>query len=140
MLLELNKIYRDRSGNEWRIVCNTKSPTQSMLGVDQKQEKTQWFNSDGKYSSLNKEYPYDLIHYVGEDFTPIKMPREFKFEAWVGECPHAGPQQIYPISMALGVFCTGPYVQRCMIEETKNQKASKWEFTIKELLEDQDGV
>ncbi len=141
MLLELNKIYSDRIGNEWKIVCDTKIHTQSILGVDPKQEKTQWFYSDGKYSSsTNKEHPYDLIKLIGDDFTPIKIPREFKFEAYIGECPTGIPQTIYPISAKLGIFCTGPYVDRSMIEETKYQKASKWEFTMKELLEDEDGV
>lgn len=135
MKLDLNKVYRDRKGMEWKVVMKgmriyTAYP---ILVVNSSQDLINWLTSDGGNNAFGGEHPRDLIQFVGDDFTPVKEPRKFEFEACLTEY-NSGPQEQFAVSQALGKFCSSLYVSKEYADHRELDKVSIWKFTMEELF------
>jgi len=69
MKLELNKVYKDTEGTQWKICCirEGKDPRyKSACGVNKEQNDWKFWSEDGVY--CDERTPYNLIELVGDGF------------------------------------------------------------------------
>ena len=124
MKFELNKVYRATDGTEWKVVCINVDSYTAFVNKESNDFLTYYEGEIGGH---------DLIELVGEDFTEIKEPREFKFEGVLIEYEGC-PQEQFAISEALGKFCSYLYINEEYVKKISTGKISKWEVTMKEIL------
>jgi len=108
MKLELNKVYRDRAGQEWRIICKFESG--NVLAINPQQNQVNNVNEDGCYL-LTQECERDLIELVGDDFTDNL--RYFELNG-----------------ILIGLI---EDIQRIRNQDFAKNKISKWNVIMKEL-------
>jgi hypothetical protein len=133
MKFELNKVYRSRDGEQWKVVC-VEPVNGKLLVVNKIQDSSNWLTSEGKYRNLyDFESGYDLLEFVRDDFTEDKPLRSFKFEGYLNERQDMGPQVYDSVQQTLGYFATIFFTDLIYLRKNGPYKNSKWEVTMKEL-------
>ncbi len=124
MKLELNKVYKDREGNQWKTVLYKEGFSSPFLAVNKKQNESRTYMLDG-YRANNLEHT--LIELVGDEFK--KEPFKIEFEGsilcsdstWNREtitiAAHKKPDFDFEITKALHKIGTGVYNCKITIEE-----------------------
>lgn len=76
MKLELNKVYIDREGNQWKVILYKKEHLHPFTAINKAQDHASSYKENGTYRCV--ESACDLIGLVGDDFK--KEPIKIEFE------------------------------------------------------------
>lgn len=133
---KIGHYYRTRECHPVKILYKIKNGPHPILGVimDGEKETDCTWSETGKFlaSFINDDIK-DIIEYIGPELP--QEPREFKFNAYIGENERIKSNSSYSIQNALTNECTIPYTKKDHIDMADFEKVSKWEFTMKELPE-----
>lgn len=142
MKVKLNKVYRAKNGQEFKIFCAVMGDEGQItyISTNKNQNEMLRFYEDG----LCKDYygeEYDLIKLVGDEFSEIgvKKLREFKFKGYLQEFKSKA-DNTNCIENVLGHDVTHLYTSIDSLRDDYPisqflgcENISKWEITMKEL-------
>jgi hypothetical protein len=124
MKLELNKVYKDREGNQWKTVLYKEGFSSPFMAVNKNQNESRTYTLDG-YCTNNLEH--QLVEVIGDDFKeePFKIEFEgsilYSESTWNQEtitvAAHKKADFNFEIAKSLHKFGIKPHNCKITIEE-----------------------
>lgn len=155
---DIGLVFKTRDGNQIKILAFLNVHYIPIITIDNNNKDIRRYTENGKFKFegvglSDGAYEFDLISFVGPDFTEDKKLRKFEFEGWIGEDTsrplHTANQCIHdkethdetchdPIDKQFGYDVTG-ILNRSLVnahlfsEKDCKFKFKKWKIIMEEL-------
>lgn len=137
---DIGLVFKTKGGQEFKIVCLCEKTEYITLVNNAQCDSYKILNLNGKHDGLDYTSLFDLVSFVGPDFTEDKKLRRFEFEAYLGENPCSPPFEHNTVQLAVGHYTTILHNDFLTLESAVNNTGcnniSKWKITMKELPND----
>jgi len=123
MKLELNKVYKDREGNQWKTVLYKENYARPFTAVNKAQDCDACYRENGLWTVNESER--DLVELIGDDFKKEPFKIEFngrilssESDRTVGQetiCIAANRKPFFDFEISRAVYKFGENVHNCKI-------------------------